>query len=60
LIYRPVAAGSGRGCGRAVGALVLIALAVIHGVDLPGTLGPTPLVDIGYLGIIAAAVLPGR
>jgi len=55
-----VAAGSGRGCGRAVGALVLIALAVIHGVDLPGTLGPTPLVDIGYLGIIAAAVLPGR
>jgi hypothetical protein len=28
-------------------------------VDLPGTLGPTPLVGIGYLGIIAAAVLIG-
>ena len=44
---------------RAVGALALIALAVIHVVDLPPTLGPTPLVGIGYLGIIAAAVLVG-
>src|ERR1700689_460186 len=44
---------------RAVGALALVALAVIHVVDLPGTLGPTPLVGIGYLGIIAAAVLTG-
>ena len=44
---------------RTVGALALIALAVIHVVDLPGTLGPTPLVGIGYLGIIAAAVLMG-
>jgi hypothetical protein len=42
---------------RAVGALALSALAVIHVVDLPGTLGPTPLVGIGYLGIIAAAVV---
>jgi hypothetical protein len=42
---------------RAVGALALAALAVIHVVDLPGTLGPTPLVGIGYFGIIAAAVL---
>ena len=42
---------------RAAGALALAALAVIHVVDLPGTLGPTPLVGIGYLGIIAAAVL---
>jgi hypothetical protein len=42
---------------RAVGALALAALAVIHVVDLPGTLGPTPLVGIGYLGIISAAVL---
>ena len=41
---------------RAVGALALAALAVIHVVDLPGTLGPTPLVGIGYLGIIAAAL----
>jgi hypothetical protein len=44
---------------RAVGALALAALAVIHVVDLPGTLGPTPLVGIGYLGIIVAAVLIG-
>ena len=44
---------------RTLGALTLIALAVIHVVDLPGTLGPTPLVGIGYLGIIAAAVLIG-
>jgi hypothetical protein len=44
---------------RAVGALALAALAVIHLVDLPGTLGPTPLVGSGYIGIIAAAVLTG-
>ncbi len=41
---------------RAMGALALIALAVIHVVDLPGTLGPTPLVGIGYFGIIAASL----
>ena len=44
---------------RAIGALALVALAVIHVVDLPGTLGPPPLVGIGYLGIISAAVLIG-
>ena len=44
---------------RAVGALALAALAVIHVVDLPGTLGPDRLVGIGYLGIIVAAVLVG-
>jgi hypothetical protein len=44
---------------RAAAALALSALAVIHVVDLPGTLGPTPLVGWGYLGIIAAAVLIG-
>src|SRR5580698_3950777 len=44
---------------RAVTALALAALAVIHVVDLPGTLGPTPLVGIGYLGIIVAAILIG-
>jgi hypothetical protein len=44
---------------RAVAALALVALAVIHVVDLPGTLGPDRLVGIGYLGIIAAAVLIG-
>jgi MFS family permease len=42
---------------RAVGAVALAALAVIHVVDLPGTLGPIPLVGLGYLGITAAAVL---
>ena len=44
---------------RAVGTLALAALAIIHVVDLPATLGPTPLVGIGYLGIIAAAILIG-
>ena len=42
---------------RAAGALALAGLAVIHVVDLPGTLGPTPLVGLGYLGIIAAAIV---
>jgi hypothetical protein len=42
---------------RAVGALALAALAVIHVVDLPATLGPTPLVGAGYFAIIAAAVV---
>jgi hypothetical protein len=42
---------------RAVGALALAALAVIHVVDLPATLGPTPLIGAGYFAIIAAAVL---
>jgi hypothetical protein len=44
---------------RAVGALALAALAVIHVVDLPGTLGPDPLVGFGYFGIIAAAIVVG-
>jgi hypothetical protein len=44
---------------RAVAALALAALAVIRVVDLPATLGPTPLVGAGYLGIIAAAVVTG-
>jgi hypothetical protein len=44
---------------RAVGVPALAALAVIHIVDLPGTLGPDRLVGIGYLGIIAVAILAG-
>jgi hypothetical protein len=44
---------------RAMAALALAALAVIHVVDLPATLGPDRLVGIGYLGIIVAAVLTG-
>ena len=39
---------------RATAVPALAALAVIHVVDLPGTLGPDRLVGIGYLGIIAA------
>lgn len=42
---------------RSVAALGLAALAVIHVVDLPATLGPTPLVGTGYFAIIAAAVV---
>ena len=42
---------------RAVVAVALAALAVIHTVDLPLTLGPTPLVGIGYFGIIAVSML---
>jgi hypothetical protein len=41
---------------RALGALALMALAVVHVVDLPDTLGPTPLVGSGYLGIIVASL----
>jgi hypothetical protein len=44
---------------RAVAAPSLATLAVIHTVDLPATLGPTPLVGIGYFGIIGAAMLAG-
>src|SRR5580704_2059772 len=44
---------------RAVAAMALAALAVIHVVDLPGTLGPTPLVGIGYFGIVTVATLAG-
>jgi hypothetical protein len=55
----PAAAPGADVTARAVGALALAALAVIHVVDLPATLGPTPLVGLGYLGIVAAAVLIG-
>ena len=44
---------------RAVAAMALAALAVIHVVDLPGTLGPTPLVGVGYFGIVAVATVAG-
>jgi hypothetical protein len=44
---------------RAVAAMALAALAVIHVVDLPGTPGPTPLIGIGYFGIVAVATLAG-
>jgi hypothetical protein len=44
---------------RAVGAVALAALAMIHVIDLPPTLGSIPLVGAGYLGIIAAAILAG-
>src|SRR5579859_3033334 len=44
---------------RAAVVPALAALAVIHVVDLPGTLGPDRLIGIGYLGIITAAILAG-
>jgi MFS family permease len=44
---------------RAVGAVALATLAMIHLLDLPGTLGPLPLIGVGYLGIIAAAIVVG-
>jgi hypothetical protein len=45
---------------RAVAVPALAALAVIHVVDLPGTLGPDRLVGIGYLGIIAGGAMIAR
>ena len=59
MLDRQPSAAGGQGAdviARAVGALALAALAVIHVVDLPGHAGPTPLVGVGYLGIIVAAV----
>ena len=44
---------------RAVGAVALASLAMIHVIDLPGTLGPLPLIGVGYIGIIVAAVAIG-
>jgi hypothetical protein len=44
---------------RAVAGAALVTLAMIHVVDLPGTLGPLPLVGAGYFVIIAAAVAVG-
>ena len=44
---------------RALGAAALATLAMIHVIDLPATLGPAPLVGVGYFGIIAAAILVG-
>ena len=59
VLARPSQAQGADVIARAVGALALAALAVIHVVDLPGTLGPTPLVGAGYFAIIAAAVVTG-
>jgi hypothetical protein len=44
---------------RAVGTVALASVAMIHVLDLPGTLGPLPLIGVGYLGIIASAVVVG-
>jgi hypothetical protein len=44
---------------RATAVPALAALAVIHVLDLPGTLAPEPLVGIGYFGIIAVAIMAG-
>jgi hypothetical protein len=42
---------------RAAGAVALAAVAVIHVVDLPGTLSATPLIGFGYFVLIAATLL---
>jgi hypothetical protein len=44
---------------RAVGVVGLVALAMIHLIDLPDTLSPLPLTGSGYLAIIASSVLIG-
>jgi hypothetical protein len=44
---------------RALGVVALASLAMIHLIDLPPTLSTIPLVGIGYLGIIAAAIVVG-
>lgn len=44
---------------RTVTVLALAGLAVIHVVDVPGTLGAAPHVVIGYFGIIVPAMLAG-
>jgi hypothetical protein len=42
---------------RGAGAIALAAVAVIHVIDLPGTLSVTPLIGYGYFLLIAAALL---
>jgi hypothetical protein len=44
---------------RAVGAVALATLAMIHVIDLPPTLGPIPVVGAGYIAIIVAALVVG-
>ena len=44
---------------RALAAVALAALAVIHVIDLPDTIGPLPLIGAGYLAIVAASVAVG-
>jgi hypothetical protein len=41
---------------RAVGAVALAAVAIIHVLDLPGTLDETPLIGYGYFLLIAGAL----
>ena len=41
---------------RVAGALVLVAVAIIHVIDSPGTFEETPLIGYGYLLLIAAAL----
>ena len=42
---------------RAVGAVALAAVAVIHLVDLPGTMSETPLIGYGYYVLVGVALL---
>jgi hypothetical protein len=42
---------------RAVGAVALAAVAIIHLVDLPGTMSETPLIGYGYYVLVGIALL---
>src|SRR6476659_6321619 len=42
---------------RAVGAIALAAVAVIHVLDFPDTVAATPLIGYGYILLIAAALV---
>jgi hypothetical protein len=55
-----VAAASGfELIARAVAAVSLTDLALVHVIDLPDTLDETPLIGAGYLVLIAAALVTG-
>jgi hypothetical protein len=41
---------------RVLGAVALVALAIVHVIDLPDTFDETPLIAYGYLALIAACL----
>jgi hypothetical protein len=41
---------------RVAGALILVAVAIVHVIDAPGTFDETPLIGYGYLILIAATL----
>ncbi len=42
---------------RVLGAVALVTLAIVHVLDLPGTLDETPLIGYGYFALIAASLV---